>query len=79
LLYALVVYHEHATDEPRPAWRKVKGTRFLDPETLLQAGIRDHWDDYLKVMVSSKDLNERNVQREKSVPKKRGPKPKKKQ
>lgn len=73
LLYAISVYQGHANDSQRPSWLKLKGTRFMSEKTLLRAGIRRNWIDYLNVMVSLDDIDD-NILLQNLNPKKRGPK-----
>lgn len=72
----VVAYRDEATLAIRPKWLKPKGTRPIPKRVLRKLGLRSDWITFLNVMVSLQDVNFDQVQLEKPVPKKRGPKPK---
>lgn len=76
VLLVIIVYRDHAMEQVRPQWLKLRGTRFFSDSVLILAGIRRNWLSYLNVMTSVADVVPKKILREKPVPKKRGPKPK---
>lgn len=75
ILYAIVLYRDHAMDPVRPAWAKLKGTRFQPDSVLEMAGIITSWVGFLNKMVDPIEDKDQ-VWNTKPVPKKRGRKKK---
>ena len=78
LLYACILYRNHAMDPTRPKWLRLRGTKGWRDKWLEYAGIQSTWVGLLNHMVDEVPDGEKKLT-QKVVPKPRGKKPKVKQ